>query len=569
VNIAREKPDRMAWAGAIAGLLATGTAQAFPVTDPSNPAIVTEAPEPTESDLRHQLQMSPGFTAAAAERAWTIVPSISLGEIFTDNVLNTPTNRRSDLLTVLTPGISITGDTPRAQVQFSYGPQFLLAARTPEENRVTQQLLGTGLFTVVPDEVFVDVRAVAGGAPIGSGFAALSPGLNQSVGTSGTGVGPNSFGTAGLSKQNLVQTTSTSIAPYWLHPFSDIGTAKIGYQFNQSSFSQGNSFFPLFYPTGSNTVRSITNEGIAQFETGERFAPFRDLVVADALIGNGNGFEGDSAQYTFVNRLGYQIAQQVGVFGELGYENLRFDGTPTTRINDAIWGIGTTYTPNPDSRITVSYGHRYGQNAVQVDGSYAVTARTRVSASYLTGLQTDLQSISSQLDLASLTSTGQAVDAQTGAPLFIGTGGLGVQAGLFRTKALTMSASTTWDRDQVSLSLQWSQNTTVSTVAPNTVVPFGIPAPPVGSTSRGTTIYASWVHQLSDVLTLSSGAAYGTSRGFGTGDEQSVSASVGIQYLLTETWTTYARYSYFNQVSSTPGVGYYQNLVLVGVTKTF
>ena len=56
---------------------------------------------------------------------------------------------------------------------------------------------------------------------------------------------------------------------------------------------------------------------------------------------------------------------------------------------------------------------------------------------------------------------------------------------------------------------------------------------------------------------------------YGTGDEQSVSASVGIQYLLTETWTTYARYSYFNQVSSTPGVGYYQNLVLVGVTKTF
>ena len=71
--------------------------------------------------------------------------------------------------------------------------------------------------------------------------------------------------------------------------------------------------------------------------------------------------------------------------------------------------------------------------------SLALTARTKISANYTTGLQNDLQGIQGQLHFASLTSTGQTVNSDTGAPLFIGTGGLGVQAGLFQFKAFTAS----------------------------------------------------------------------------------------------------------------------------------
>jgi uncharacterized protein (PEP-CTERM system associated) len=560
-------PARVACALAMGCLVGSRAGQAFPITDPDNPSIVTSAPQPSESDLRHQLQLQSGFGAAEAGGGWTFVPAVTFEEIWTDNILNTETNRRWDLISALTPSISIYGDVPNAQVQFNYSPVFFMAARTPQENRITNQLAGTGLFTIIPDEFYVDARAFAGSSPVGGGFGPLGNGFTTLNGVSGFG----GVGTTGLSKQNEVQTSSFSLSPYWLHRFSDTGTAKVGYQFNESAYSQGGTYLPLFFPTGSNSAYNFTNEGVAQFETGERFAPFRNFTSADARIGTGNGFNGDSSQYTFVNRLGYLVNRNVSVFGELGYEDLNFTGvTPNVHINDVVWGIGTTLTPNTDSQITVSFGHQNGENSANVNGWYQLTERTRISARYATGLQTDLQGISNQLDLLSLDSTGMGIDSQSGAPLFIGNNGLGVQAGLFRTKSLSMNATTVLDRDSFSLSLQYYQTTTVATVRNNVNVPFGVIVPPVGTTSTATTGYVTWAHQISEDLSMSTSVAYGTSHfSSGSSNQQSLATSVAVQYLISQTLAASARYSFFDRISTTPGQSYYQNLVLVGLTKQF
>jgi uncharacterized protein (PEP-CTERM system associated) len=563
-------PARVICALAFGCLLGNGGARAFPISDPENPSIVTNAPEPAESDLRHQLQLQSGFGAASAGGGWTFIPAISFEEVWTDNVLNTETNRRWDLLSVATPSIAILGDVPNAQVRFAYGPQFLLAARTPQENRVTNQLVGTGLFTIVPDEFYVDVRAFAGASPLGGGFGPLGSGIAPLSAIAPLGTGPGGIGTLGLSKQNQVQSSSLSIAPYWLHRFGDTGTAKIGYQFNESAYAQGGTYLPVFFPTGPNYAYNLTNEGVAQFETGERFTPYRDFVAADVRYGSGNRFNGDSTEYVFVNRLGYLVNRNIAVFGQLGWEDLNFTNvTPNVHINDAIWGVGTTLTPNQDSQITLGYGHQNGQNAVQLNGWYALTARTRVSARYSTGLGTDLQTVADQLDLLSLDSTGTAVDAQTGAPLFIGNTGLGVQAGVFRTKSLLMSGTTALDRDQFSLSLQFWQSTALATVNNNVTLPTGVIAPPVGTTTNATTGYATWVHQFSEDWTMSGVVSYGTFRQNNSGNQHSVGATVATQYLITQTLAATARYAFFDRISTTPGQSYYQNLVLVGLSKQF
>ena len=569
-------PARVTWAIAAGCLLSARMALAFPASDPTSPSAVTTAPPPSESDLRHQLQMQSGFGAASSGGGWTFTPMLSLQEAWTDNILNTTNNRRWDVLTLFTPSIAVTGDVPNAQVRFQYGPQFRLAARTPQENGVTNQLVGTGLFTIVQDEFYVDARAFAGGSPLGGGFGALGPGVTPNFGGLSTS---NPLGTTGLSNQNQVQTTSVSVAPYWLHRFGDTGTAKIGYQINELSFSQGNTYVPIFFPTGHNTGYNVTNEGVAQFETGDRFAPFRNLTIADAQIGNGN-FQGNSQQYTVINQLGYLVNRDITVFGQLGYESLRFDGIPPTRINDVIWGVGTTWTPNADSQITVTFGHRYGENNFGFNGSYALTARTRISAYYTTGIQNDLQGLQGQLDLASLTTTGQTVDSQTGAPLFIGNGGLGFQSGLFRTKSFTASVNTTLDRDQFGLSLQISQSTTLALAPLGSVVIVNVPTAPVGSTSTAKSIYGTWLHQISDDLTLSSSASFSSSHfGGSSGNQQSWAVSIGMQYLISQTLAATASYSFFDYLTSAQNIlifnrsgqnqSYYQNLVLVGLTKQF
>src|ERR1700722_10927521 len=222
-NVPLGSSTRLTCAIAVGCLLSTCEAVAFPATDAGTPSVVENAPPPTESDLRHQLQLQSGIGAAAAgSNLWTFVPSLGADEFFTDNVLQAPTDRRWDLVTVVTPGIAINGNAPNAQVTLNYNPQFRLDARTPSQNGVTQQLAGTGLFTIVQDEFYVDTRVFAGGTPLNSGFGGLGTNVAPNLGLGGV----NGSATTGLSRQNTAQTFTGAIRPYWLHRFGDFGTAK-------------------------------------------------------------------------------------------------------------------------------------------------------------------------------------------------------------------------------------------------------------------------------------------------------------------------------------------------------
>ncbi len=549
---------------ALGCLFAARAAFAFSAEDPLHPSVTStfDQTAPTEADLRHQLQLQSG-AFAAQEGGWTILPQFSVEEMFTDNILQTPSNRRWDFATIISPAVTILGDTPNVQLRLNYAPQARMAMRTPQENNISNQMLGTSTITVVPDLFYINANAFAGVGPTFGGFGTVGLGLSSQLNQPGLG----SFGSAGLAKQNQTQYTSMSVTPYLMHRFGDYGTAKIGYQFSQSNSANNGSFLPIFFPTGNATQRLITNQEIAQFQTGDFFAPYRDLTLISATQGTGTGVSQNSYQNVVTNTLGYQITRSIQIYGQIGAENLHYGGTPSTNISDAVWGFGTTWTPNPDSQITIGYGHQNGVTGFQVNAYYALTARTSLSASYATGLQSSLQQLQGQLDLADLGRNGNAIDSQTGAPLFLGNNALGLQSGLYRSKTFTMTATTNLDRDQISLSLQLSQSTTVAQSSATTTP--SVLNPPVGSTSTGNTGFLTWIHQFNEDLSLNSSVSYSTSKVPGTGNLNSIGVSTSLQYALSETLATFMRYGYFDQISSTPGQSVYQNLVLVGITKQF
>ena len=108
------------------------------------------------------------------------------------------------------------------------------------------------------------------------GFGAFGPTFGPTFGST---LGQAGNTPASLSKQQLTQNSSISISPYVLHRFGDTGTAKIGYELNQTAISPSGGSVPLFFPTGSSSQHALTNEAVAQFETGDRFAPFRNLLL--------------------------------------------------------------------------------------------------------------------------------------------------------------------------------------------------------------------------------------------------------------------------------------------------
>ena len=421
----------------------------------------------------------------------------------------------------------------------------------------------SGTVTLIPDTLYVDVLGAAGVQPTNGGV----PGINIGAPPS-TGLGSvNPANQLGLANNQLSQFTSFSVSPYLVHRFGGTGTAKLGVSIGETASSTvggaGTDLLPV--PTGGNTNgHSFTTEEIAQFETGEDFGRFRDIALIDAYQSTGTGVSSNAYNNTITNRLAYALNHTVAIYGELGAEDIYYSGTPATHINDAVWGFGTILTPGPRSQITLGYGHQQGQSSIQFNGNYELTARTSLTASYQTGLATDLQQVQSELNVAAIDQYGGFVNAQTGAPLYIGNSLLGVQSNnLYQYKQFTFTATTVLDRDTLQFSVQYTDNSL--TASGDATAP--------GYSQAGTTASLSWTHQLSELATLSLGASYSnlqlTDYEGQNGTDHVGAMNATWQYRLSETVTLTTQYAFFDRASTIASRSAYQNLLIFGITKQF
>jgi len=502
--------------------------------------------------------------------------------MFTDNVFQHHAPRLADAVTFVSPGIGVAADLPRAQLTFDFAPTLALYARAASLNALTEQLTGTGLVTVVPDLAYVDVRAVSGVNSIYGGIGGLGTVGASAAATNATvATIPSLAGNSlGLNKGNEVQTESYAISPYLLRRFGDWGTGKLGYSLGvtRSNLLTGFASSPL--PTGgADGQTQVTNEEIANFTTGEFLGSIQDSFNVDlqqssssadaGFVSGTTGLPGSSNTTTstreiVTDQVSYVVNRDITVFVSGGHENISYSGLATgfgfRPIDDLTWSVGATLTPNADSLLTVSYGHQNGYNAFSANGHYALTARTMLTLSYGSSLGTQLENLQNQLNLASVNGSGSLVNAQTGGTLFGPTNALGARDGVFRTDTLSVGGQTTWERDIVSANLlltTQSQSGIMNT-----------------STSTAKTVSLGWIHQLQPDLTLSSALAYSRQEQPGgivlnPGNSTSVATSVSLNYQISDTVGASLRYSFFDRQSPVAAFSVYQNILILGISKTF
>nr|WP_294523665.1 hypothetical protein [uncultured Rhodopila sp.] len=561
--------------------LPTGGARAFPLIDPSNADQVpqgTELAAPDAQDLKHQLQLSNSL-AAPAGGGWNIVPRLDFQEMFTDNVQQVNQPREWDLATYLSPAVHIAGDTPRLQLTFDYAPALSLYARTTSMNALTQQMNGVGLVTVVPDLAFIDVRVLAGVHNLYGGVGGLG-----TLGASSTGVGsmqasvPSLAGNSlGLSRADQVQTNSFGISPYLLRQFGDWGTGKLGYSFNATASDQLTGFAasPFLSGNGANSQTLLSNEQIAHFATGDFLEPVENSFDVDLMqnqttsganYGYGaTGVPAANQSYTstrdfITDKVTWQINRAVAVFGSGGHENIVYSEPGGLNINDMTWSLGTTLTPDPDTFLTISYGHQNGYGSLNVNGRYQITGRTTLTVSYGSTTGTQLENLQSQINLATASGNGSLINGQNGGQLFAGTNALPVQNGVFRYDTLTAGLQTILDRDTIAINLLDTHQTRAGSGS---------------SSSNGTVLSLSgyWQHQLRDAFTLSAAGSYSIQNGVagagGPGNSNSEAVSVGLQYQFSETVSTSLRYSFFARQAQVTAYTFYENMLILGVSKSF
>ena len=564
-------------AAAILGFPAAD-ALAFPLIDPSNQASVptgTELSAPDVQDLQHQLQLVNG-PIAAPQGGWAFQPRIDAQELVTDNVYQAHSPRQWDAVTYFAPGFTLAGDLPRLQAYFQFQPTLQMHIEAGSLNSLTQQYSGTALATLVDDWAYLDVRAVSGVNSVYGGLGGIGGvGADAVSGTTAANVSGFGGNNLSLNKNNLYQSSSLSISPYLLHRLGDYGNMKLGYSFSLSHSDALTGFLASPFPTGgANQQTYISNEVLAHYDTGDMFSQLQYAFDADLNEGQtttGSQFyqtvagvnqsgpnNYSSYNYYLTNRVSYQINPSIQVFGTVGYEYVRYTNQAYQTTNGATWSVGTTLTPGPDTSLSLSYGYNNGYYSFNMNGFYNITARTSVNASYYSSQGTQLQYLQNQLGLA----TGpNLTNGNNGGQLFVNTNLLGPQPGVYRFDTFTIGAQTVMNRDILSANLSLTKSTQQGINA----------APP----SNGSSFNVQWLHELNQDMTLNTAAAYNTISqsavlsGINPGNSHAVIFSTALQYQLSPTLGTSLRYSFFDRVSEVSTNSIYQNMIVLGVSKTF
>ncbi len=135
-----------------------------------------------------------GATGLVHAENWQITPRLTVLETLTDNSRTSANNQTSDLVSVITPGISISGKGARASLNLDYGLSGIFHTRDSSANRRQNTLNATGKVEAVEDWLFID-----GAGSISQQY--LNP------------VGPVSPGNANTN-DNQTETSNYSISPY-------------------------------------------------------------------------------------------------------------------------------------------------------------------------------------------------------------------------------------------------------------------------------------------------------------------------------------------------------------------
>ena len=387
------------------------------------------------------------LSGATPARGYVISPSLTLQFLATDNSRLEDRRRDSEFVTSIIPAISVTADSATLRGTFRYAPRINLYANGTEDNRVDQNFLGIGTLALVPDSVFVDLRALGTLQPVGSGV--------------------NDVNLATARREGFTQNYYFTVSPYAIQRWGSTATSVIGYRFAYSRRDGDNVTPFLGGPTVSSDDELTTHTGYAAIRTGEEFGRLvlEARAIATAYVGGGEVTDG-AERALGVLEARYGITRTFAVLGEIGYEHLNFGGLPPYRVDGMVWAGGVRLDPSPNTTVIARYRRRDGFDSPAVEARIGIGQRTVLFGSYIEQVTTSLSQISDLLTTITVDEFGNPIGLN-GAPVpdFGSTGFLGQQNGLYRSRRGTASISHLLPRDTFTLQYVYDRRTPVS-VAP-------------------------------------------------------------------------------------------------------
>ena len=281
-----------------------------------------------------------GTPVPADAQTWRITPSVSLSETLSDNINLAPSGqRRSDLVTDITPSIRIDGSRGRTNLHLVYQMHNLIYARQSENNNTQHFLSATGALEAIENWLFIDASASVTQEPI-SAFGS-QPSTNVAV----------------SENRNRSQSQTYSISPHIRGQFGAIADYLLRYNFT--------------------TYSSKAIEG-ADYQVGELVGTLGGgtsfVNLRWAVEGNAQTIDYDRDLDTEANRvravLTYQFDPQFRASINGGRESNNYATFDTVTTN--TYGAGFDWRPSERTSVNGSWERRFFGSA----WSYGFVHRT-------------------------------------------------------------------------------------------------------------------------------------------------------------------------------------------------
>ncbi len=201
----------------------------------------------------------------------------------------------------------------------------------------------------------------------------------------------------GLTKNNEVQTTSFGVSPYLVQRFGDWGTGRLGASVDVARIRRA-----VRFRGGAVPHRRGQRPDTAHQRTDRSFRHRRYSAVCPGLVRHRSRADTDHhrrrrhqpanrnapprprgirrprgrsspirspTRSTATSRYSPPAATRTST---IPAPMARSSGIPigAPSIHDLTWSFGTTLTPDPDSALTLSYGHQNGINSFSANGHY-------------------------------------------------------------------------------------------------------------------------------------------------------------------------------------------------------
>ncbi len=471
------------------------------------------------------------FPSAAGE--WLIVPSVTLEEQYTDNVLSAAGDKKSDFMTTTAAGIDINGTGGRTQLSLNYDIARETFLHQSKLSGLRHNALGIGSVDLIDEYVFVEGRASVS---------------EELISRSGA-VAATDRATTGDNQTRIV---NYSLAPSFRHGNDGWADSILTYRFSQVKFmSTGAS------DAGTAPGNTTTHELISSLESGRRFSVFRWSGEATTTFESERG-EFRSRRDLLEGSGEYLVNRHISLLVTGGHDNISdkaLDDVAEDNNSGFFWEAGPRLSPGPRTTLTVQYGQRFDSNNITGDFTHEFSPRTTLQASYEVEIETQQRALSNALNNAILNPQGQLVDPNTGLPLDPNNTGTDLVDTTSRTDRFELGLNGTRGRSTFSISTDF------------TARDLGTQ----GDKERVFDVSGSLSRTMSPNLTASVDASFSRtirSRAGATSDKTlNLGATLG--YSFSDTFTSTVSYRHLRQETGGDEAAQRENVISVRLNKTF